>query len=144
MSLFRYFYPIEVRYSDLDPQGHVNNARYFSLVEQARVGYLMHLGLWDGKSFLDIGIIIAEAQVSYKAPIHYGKVVHIGVRISRLGNKSMTMLYRFQEDHSEFEYANGSTVLVAYDYRNTRTIPISDEWRKKISDFEGIPQYAEG
>jgi acyl-CoA thioester hydrolase len=144
MTPFRYSYPIEVRYSDLDPQGHVNHARYFSFIEQARVGYLKHLGLWNGKSFLDIGIIIAEAQVSYKAPIHFGKIVQVGVHISRLGTKSMTMLYRFQDDQSEFEYATGSTVLVAYDYRNTRTIPITDEWRKKISDFEGISQYAEG
>ena len=35
MTDFRFFHPIEVRYSDLDPQGHVNHAKYLAFFEQA-------------------------------------------------------------------------------------------------------------
>ena len=59
MSTCRFYHPIEVRYGDLDPQGHVNNARYLTYMEQARIAYVAHLGLWKGPSFLDIGIILA-------------------------------------------------------------------------------------
>ena len=38
MSAYHFSYPIEVRYGDLDPQGHVNNAKYLTYMEQARVG----------------------------------------------------------------------------------------------------------
>lgn len=139
MGPFRYHHPIEVRYSDLDPQGHVNNARYFSYTEQARVGYIRHLGLWEGGSFLDIGIIIAEAQMKFKAPILFGQTVQVGVRVSRLGNKSMSMLYNLEEAGTSMEFADGSSVLVAYNYHTEETIPIPDAWREAISDFEGIP-----
>jgi acyl-CoA thioester hydrolase len=44
MPGFHYYHPIEVRYGDLDPQGHVNNARYLTYLEQARIGYIRHLG----------------------------------------------------------------------------------------------------
>ena len=54
---FNFYHPIEVRYADLDPQGHENNARFFSYVEQARVNYVKSLGLWGGGSFLDFGFI---------------------------------------------------------------------------------------
>ena len=37
MADFRFYHPIEVRYGDLDPQGHVNNARYLTYLEQARI-----------------------------------------------------------------------------------------------------------
>ena len=37
MDDFKFHHPIEVRYSDLDPQGHVNNARFLTFFEQARV-----------------------------------------------------------------------------------------------------------
>jgi len=44
MAEFNYYHPIEVRYGDLDPQGHVNNARYLTYFEQARINYIAHLG----------------------------------------------------------------------------------------------------
>jgi acyl-CoA thioester hydrolase len=141
---FRFYHSIEVRYADLDPQGHVNNACYFSYIEQARVGYVKRLGLWSGGSFLDIGIIIADAQMSFKTPIEFGQLVEVGVRVTRLGNKSMTMIYRLEEAESGLEFAVGSTVLVAYDYHQQRTISIPDIWRETIAGFEDIPTHHDG
>ncbi len=69
MSLFGFYQPIELRYGDLDPQGHVNNASYLTYIEQARIGYIRHLGLWQGGSFLDIGIILADVHLTFRAPI---------------------------------------------------------------------------
>ncbi len=64
MSDFRFYYPVQVRYSDLDAQWHVNNARFLSIVESARLDYLRHLGLWDGSSFLDLGVIVADIHIA--------------------------------------------------------------------------------
>lgn len=136
MPDFNFYHPIEVRYGDLDPQGHVNNAKYLTYMEQARISYLRSLELWKGGSFLDIGIILAEVRVTFKAPILFGQKVLAGVRVSRLGNKSMEMEYRLEEAGSGKEFALGSSVLVAYDYRQARTLPIPEEWRKTIREFE--------
>ncbi|MBT3338732.1 MAG: acyl-CoA thioesterase [Anaerolineae bacterium] len=46
MSKIKFFYPIEVRYGDLDPQGHLNNAKYLTYFEQARIRYFVELGLF--------------------------------------------------------------------------------------------------
>src|SRR3989304_2028477 len=75
MPSFRFSHPIEVRYADLDPQRHVNNAAVFTYLEQARAKYLEHLGLWGGGDFDDLGIIVAEASATYKAPISYSDQV---------------------------------------------------------------------
>ncbi len=139
MSLYRFFHPIEIRYGDLDPQGHVNNAKYLTYMEQGRVAYLAHLGLWRGDSFLDLGIILAQAQVTYLFPLRFGQPLQVGVRVSRLGNKSLTMEYSLQEATNGQEAAQGSSVLVAYDYRRGCSIPIPEEWRRTISEFEGLP-----
>jgi acyl-CoA thioester hydrolase len=139
MSEFRFYHPIEVRYGDLDPQGHVNNAKYLTYFEQARVHYLLHLGLFEeSHSFTNIGIILADAHVTFLASIQFGQPVRVGVRTSRLGNKSMTMEYRLEDAETGQELATGSTVLVAYDYRTNETIPIPEEWREKINRFEGL------
>jgi len=136
MSRFRFYHPIEVRYGDLDPQAHVNNASFLTYMEQARINYIQALGLWDGHTFMEIGIILAEAQVVYRAPIYYGQKVRAGVRVSKLGTKSLTMEYVLEDVESGLCLATGKSVLVTYDYHHTCSIPIPDDWRQRIGAFE--------
>ena len=139
MSEFRFFHPIEVRYGDLDPQGHLNNAKYLTYFETGRIKYLTHLGLFKrGDSFMNIGIIMADAHVTFKAPVEYGTNVEVGVRIARIGNKSMHSEYAILNADTGEELATGTSVLVAFDYRSGKTLPLSDEWRRLIGGFEGL------
>jgi acyl-CoA thioester hydrolase len=138
MPEFRFYHPIEVRYGDLDPQGHVNNAKFMTYMEQARVQYIRNLGLWDASSFLDVGFILAEAKVTFLTPIRFTDRVQVGVRVSRLGNKSLDMQYRLEEAQSGQELATGSSVQVAYEYRQGKTIPIPEGWRLAIQEFESL------
>lgn len=145
MPPFHFLYPVEIRYADLDPQGHVNNARFLTYFEQARVNYLINLGLFSkDQSFLEIGIIIAEAAITFKAPAYFGTQPRVGVRVSRLGTKSMTMEYEMADDKG-MVYATGSTAVVTFDYKTHATIPIPDAWREKITAFEqGVFSPSEG
>lgn len=142
MAAFNFYHPIEVRYGDLDPQGHLNNAKYLTYLEQARIAYIKRLGLWPGGSFLEIGIILADARLTFQRPVLFGQPVRVGVRVTRLGRKSLTMAYSLEDSGSGEALATGETVLVAYDYHTEETIPIPEAWRQAISQFEGIPAQA--
>jgi len=63
------------------------------------------------------------------------------MRISRLGNKSMTAEYTLMDAATQEELATGSAALVGYDYRTNETIPIPEEWREKITVFENLTGY---
>ncbi len=139
MADFRFFHPIEVRYADIDAQGHVNNVVYFTYMEQARARYLEHLGLWDGRDFHALGIILAEASCTYRAPIRYGQRVQVGVRATRLGRRSFDLEYVVRDADSGQDMASGRTVAVAYDYRRGETIAIPEVWRRTIEAFDGLP-----
>ena len=137
MDRFRFYHPIEIRYGDLDPQGHVNNAKFLTYFEQTRVAYLMRLGLFSkDQSFLEVGIILAEARVTYLLPVGFGTPIHVGARATRLGNKSFEMAYSLQETISGQELATGSAILVAFDYHAQQSIPIPEKWRKAMLTFE--------
>ncbi len=139
MSEFKFFHPTEVRYGDLDPQGHVNNAKYLTYFEQARVYYLIHLGLFGkDQSFMDIGLIIADIHITYNAPTHYGDEIKTGVHTAKIGNKSMIVKQVVVDAKTGVEMAKGEVVMVTFDYRAKKTIPVPDKWRKKISEFENI------
>jgi len=139
MAEFKFSIPIQVRYGDLDPQWHVNNARFLTFIEQSRFAYITQLGLWDGKSFLDLGLIVANMNIAFLAPIEFHMDVRVYARIARLGNKSMLFEHEIKDEKSGTLLGRAETVMVYYDYHTLSSQPIPDAWREKISTFEGIP-----
>jgi acyl-CoA thioester hydrolase len=137
MSDFRFYHPIEVRYGDLDPQGHVNNAKHLTYFEQARVAYWINLGIFkNGQSFTELGVILADVHITYLEPVYHGQNIRVGVHVSRLGNKSMTWEQNIVDADTGRELSRGEIIMVAYDYDSQKTIPIPQEWREKIAAFE--------
>ena len=137
MSDYRFYHPIEVRYGDLDPQGHVNNAKHLTYFEQARVAYMIELGLFTkDQSFMKIGVILADIHITYHEPIYFGQNIKVGVRAVKLGNKSMTWEQNIVDADSGKELARGEVIIVTYDYREEKTIPIPQEWRETMTAYE--------
>jgi acyl-CoA thioester hydrolase len=135
---FRYRCPIQIRYGDIDAQRHVNNSRHFTYMEQARTSYLQHLGLWDGKSFEEIGIILAEISCAFLVPIRLDRKIQVGVRTSKIGTKSIEMAYAIEDAESGEVLSEGRSVVVAYDYAAKQSIPVPAAWREAIARFEGV------
>lgn len=138
MSEYRFFHPIEVRYGDLDPQGHLNNAKFLTYFEQARVRYWTQLGLFSSdQSFTEIGVIVGDIHIRYKEPVKWGVPVLVGARIAKLGAKSLTLEQCVADESSTCMYATGTVVLVAYDYLRHQTMRVPETWRQRIEEFEG-------
>lgn len=134
----KFFHPIDVRYGDIDAQGHVNNAKFLTYFEHARTHYMRRLNLYpEGLSFMEIGVILADVQITFLKPVHWEDKIKVGVRATRLGNKSITMLQTIADRETGEEFARGSVVMVAYDYHQKKTIPIPEAWREIISTYEG-------
>jgi acyl-CoA thioester hydrolase len=135
---FHHRYAITVRYGDMDTLGHVNNAKYLTYVEQARINYVRELGMWDGKAN-QYGIIMARAVVDYKSPVTMddGEAV-IFSRTVRVGNKSFEMEHwvMVERDGQPILAAIVSIVGVAFDYVTNTTVIIPDSWREKIQTYE--------
>ena len=138
MAEFRFKHPVEIRYGDIDAQRHVNNARYFTFMEQARAQYLIELGLWQAQNFDQIGIIMAEQSCRYIQPITLEQPIQVGVRTSRIGQKSIETEYSIQDTRSDEEFAVGKAILVAYDYQEKASIVVPERWRAILADYEGL------
>ena len=138
MSNFNFSHRLEVRYGDIDAQGHLNNARFITFMEHARFKYVEAVGLWrTADGFENLGQVVASVTCDYKRPVKLGEVVEVAVRTARLGNKSMEMEFRFTVEGAEV--ALGRSVQVTYDYKAERSIPVPDRWRELIGRFEGWP-----
>ena len=87
---------------------------------------------------METGVILADVHLTYLAPIYYGQSIKVGVHISKLGNKSMTWMQNIVDANTGKELAKGEIIMVSYDYRAEKSIPIPQEWREKIIEFEGL------
>ncbi len=137
MADFKFYISIKVRYADLDAQWHVNHTRFLTYMEQARMEYVMNLGLFDGETFLDLRAIVADAHITYFSPIKLTQDIRVGTRTKKIGNKSMVYDYVIEDAACGDVLAKGEIVSVAYNFREQKSIRVPDEWRKRISEFEG-------
>jgi acyl-CoA thioester hydrolase len=138
MTDYKFYYPIQIRYSDLDPQWHINNSRFLTYIESARLAYIQHLNLWDGISFRELGLIVADAHLVFLKPIVLGQNIRVGIRVTRIGNKSLDFDYQIEDADNGKVMGTATTVMVAYNYHTLSTIPVTDEWRKAIISFEQL------
>lgn len=135
---FTYYHPITVRYADLDPQQHVNNAAVVTYLESARMGYYQASGIWDGKSFDQFGMMVAAMHIDYLKPITFGQSVRVGQLVSHMGTKSIRFRFQIEDANSGHALARGEVVMVAYDPISEKSIPIPTDWREKIAKFENF------
>jgi acyl-CoA thioester hydrolase len=134
---FRYKVEVQVRFRDLDPMNHVNNAAYFTYFEIARIAYYGELtGSTDPR---DLDMILAEATCSYRSPAAYGERLDVWVRTASLGRSSSVFEYRIVEQTTGRLVAIGRTVQVMYDYAAGRPTPMPPELRGRFEAFEGRP-----
>lgn len=132
---FNFYHPIIVRYRDLDPQGHVNNAVYLTYLESARIGYYQSVGFWCPGTSPLTGMVVAHNQIDYLAPIFFGESVRVGLRTDAIGSKSLTMVFQIEKGDGQLA-AKGKSVMVAYDNQADSSILIPVDWREKITQFE--------
>src|SRR5438270_9187516 len=118
-----------VRFRDLDPMGHVNNAVFLTYIEQARFAFLARAGAATGIE--ETNMIVARIEIDFKAPVQFGQEVEISVRASRFGTKSFDLEYELRVDGKLV--AEAKSVQVAYDYKLREPVPVPTEWREKLT-----------
>ena len=118
-----------VRFRDLDPMGHVNNAVFLTYIESARAAFLQHLGAVQ--TLEDLAIIVARIEIDFRAPVRFGDEVEVSVRVSRFGEKSFDLEHELRVAGTLV--AEARTVLVTYDYERREPVAIPDEWREKLA-----------
>jgi len=114
-----------VRFRDLDSLAHMNNAVYATFLEQARIAFLSPKGA-------DVeNMILARLEIDFRSPVELGETVEIAVTPTRVGTKSFDLAYVMRA--GDRVVAEAKTVLVAYDYAQSRSIEIPDEWKERLA-----------
>ncbi len=133
---FRTTVDVQLRFSDTDALGHVNNANYLSYLELARIEYVIRL--FGYSDWRQLGFIVARVEIDYRSPAVMGDELVVAVRVSRLGGASFDMEYRITEKKTGRLVAEAKTVQVCFDYAADKVKRLSREFKEKIMGFDGL------
>jgi len=130
--------PVQVRWSDLDAYGHVNNAALLTLLEEARVA-----AFWAGgpagspaTAIIDAGpgatsvTVIARQEAEYLAQIpHHREPIVVETWVGELGGASMLVCYEVRSPDRTELYARAATTVVMLDASTGRPRRLTDAER---------------
>ncbi len=122
----------EVRFSDLDVMGHLNNVAFLVFVESARVAYLRSIVPANNPALTtSFGVMVAEARISYRSPGQLGDRIETVVRPDDLGRTSFRI--EFEMRVGARVIADGYGVLVLWDRIASRPMPLPATLRERLA-----------
>lgn len=160
---FPSWYPLQIRFRDLDPLAHVNNTVYFTYFEEARSHYFQQLEPWleqwpskaehqqegepheqhnpriqTGPRGAHYGFLVKEITCTYELPLIREDRAEVGVRIARVGRSSFVMEHQIRDvnDHERI-FATGKSVMVWCNYYTGRPYPLPWSLRHAFEQMEG-------
>ena len=135
LSEYKFSFPISIRFSDIDAVGHVNNATYLTYFEDTRLSYWKHAIGWD---FNKCGIVVGRSEVNYLKQVTLFDKITCYVRVVRIGNSSFDMAHVLVKETATGQEicTTGKTVCVCYDYAAKRSVPIPEEERNRMIEYD--------
>lgn len=120
---------IQVRLTDIDILGHVNNAIYLSYFEMTRIHYFNQLvgPDWD---WMENGVVLVQNEVNYLLPIFLYDAPQIHMHCIYIGNKSFTLGYEvFVNGQLK---TTGKSTLVGFNSNKHQSIEIPQDMRTAL------------
>ncbi len=128
---YRYFLPITTRWMDNDVYGHINNVTYYSYFDTVANHYLIHEGGLDIHTSPVIGLVV-ESKCAYRAPLAYPDRLQAGLRVDKLGHRSVTYgIAVFKEGEAQAA-AHGHFVHVFVDRDSRKAVAIPERLREAL------------
>ena len=131
---FRHTMPVQIRFSDVDQFGHMNNSVYFSLYDLAKTTYIKDvLGSADWSK---LAIVVANINANFFMPVFFSDHLVIETAVVHLGHKSFTLLQRAVTTDTHEVKCECRTVMVGYDLATKEPKLISEDYKEAICRYE--------
>jgi acyl-CoA thioester hydrolase len=129
----RYTYQCALRWSDLDAFGHVNNARFLTLYEEARVAMLFTAAERVGLASLREGVVIARHEIDYLRPVDHGMTVRIDMWLVEIRSSRFVVAYELFD--GDVVASRARSVCVPFDLAGGRPRRLSQAERDFLSPW---------
>lgn len=131
---FNFKTEISIRITDINYGGHLGNDSLLSIIHEARLRFLNHLG-YSESNVEGVGIIMIDSAIQYKSEGFYGDELLIEIVVNDFTGIGCDIVYRLTNKNTTKEIALAKTGIVFFDYQKRKTVSVPAEFKKKIEDM---------
>ena len=133
----RHIAKVHVRWDDQDAFGHVNNAKYLTYVQEARVEMLWRSRANAGLEPLLSDMVVARAEVDYLLPIYEGAMdIDCEIWVGKIGGASFEMHYELKS--AAGLHARVKTVQVGVDINTKKSRRLNEAEREYLIQYQEL------
>ncbi len=123
-----------VRWDDIDAMGHVNNAKYLTLAQEARFHWASGQFAANKEAPSLIEMVVAKAELDFLEPIYQGDIfVDVHLWVESIGNSSFVVRYEISKNGTIF--AKIKTVQVAISIETKKSRSLNEAEREFLSRY---------
>lgn len=132
---FRHCLPVQMRFSDIDMLGHLNNNVYLTFMDLAKIEYF---GAINGATIKasDLYMVVVNINCDFVAPSFLGNALEVWTQVTGIGEKSVRLEQRIVDGNTGETKCISHTVMAGYDPATHTSAPIAGHWVEKIERFE--------
>ena len=117
---------LPILWGNMDAFQHVNNTASIRWFESSRIRLLEHPELSGVLKAHGLAPILASVSCNYRRQLRYPETVHVGSKVSRLGNTSLAIQHAVVSEQQDCIASDGHSVVVCFDYKTQRPVRIPD------------------
>ena len=122
-----------ILWDDMDGYGHVNNAKYFTYMQECRIDWLLQAGIsLDPQS---IGPVLGSTSCKFIRPIVFPATINIEMYfIGKVGKKLVFEHVITDANNPERVYAIGEAVVIWFDFVNNSSIELPEHYHHLLPE----------
>lgn len=125
---------IQIRMTDLDPFGHVNNGVIYSYFDIGRLHYLTELGENTDWELMDK--VVVHTACDFMESIRFQDNIRVESKITEFGNRSVKVMQRIVDNDTGKIKSACFSVMAGYDRATDSSKEISREFKEKVERYE--------
>lgn len=135
---FRHCLPVQIRFSDIDLLGHLNNNVYLIFMDLAKIDYFSEVK-GESISAKDLCMVVAHVECDFLSPSFMTDSLEVWTRVTAIGERSMHLEQRIIDANSGNIRCISRTVMAGFDPDKQVGMPIQQHWVELTEKFEQHP-----
>jgi len=125
---------IPVRITDLNYGGHVGNDQILSMIHEARVQFLRHLG-FEEMNVEGVGLIMRDVEIEFRNELFYGDIILAAVAAENFSKIGFDLFYQFEKEKENKKtlLVVARTSMICYDYGAKKIVSLPEPAKQKMS-----------
>lgn len=122
---------VQIRFSDVDVLGHVNNTIFFNYFDTGKGAFFTEI-LDEPIEWKEVETVVANVDCCYVAPIFYADKIRVYTRCEAISNRSFKLLQVIATADGGIIKSACETIMVAFDPKTQQAAPMPDKWRRAL------------